>query len=71
MSASFDQLTAMPGEELFPSLAPDGKSLVYSGKASGNWDIYLLRVGDQRSVNLTAGSEDDGTPSPRSRPTAS
>ena len=49
----------MPGEEFFPSLAPDGRSLVYSSKASGNWDIYLLRVGDQRSVNLTVGSEDD------------
>lgn len=49
----FAPVTQDPGAELFPSLAPDGKSVVYASKASGNWDIYLRRAGSDESVNLT------------------
>src|SRR5262249_19591659 len=44
-NATFVQLTDQPGQELYPSLAPDGKSLVYASRMSGNWDIYSQRVG--------------------------
>lgn len=57
---SYSQLTAQSGTELFPSLAPDGKSFVYASAASGNWDIFFQRVGG-RPINLTAGSPDDDT----------
>src|SRR2546422_1104262 len=40
-NATFTQLTDQAGPEYFPSLSPDGKSFVYAGHASGNWDIYL------------------------------
>src|SRR5262249_18747385 len=47
---TFTQLTDQPGQELYPSLAPDGKSLVYASLASGNWDIYAQRVGGKNPV---------------------
>jgi Tol biopolymer transport system component len=34
---------------------------VYAGRASGNWDIYLQRVGGQNATNLTADSTVDDT----------
>ena len=54
--ATFTQLTDQPGPELFPSLSPDGKSFVYASAISGNWDIYLQRVGGKIPVNLTKDS---------------
>jgi Tol biopolymer transport system component len=60
-SATFDQLTNQPGEEYFPSLSPDGRSLVYASRAAGNWDIFLQRVGGQNRVNLTNDSEANDT----------
>jgi Tol biopolymer transport system component/predicted Ser/Thr protein kinase len=60
-SASFIQLTNQPGEEYYPSLSPDGRSLVYASRAAGNWDIYSQRVGGQKSVNLTQDSQEDDT----------
>ena len=58
---SFAQLTDQPGTELFPSLSPDGKSVVYAGKASGNWDLYVQRIGGKNPRNLTADSTADDT----------
>ena len=58
---NFTQLTDQPGTELFPSLLPDGKSIVYASKASGNWDLYLQRVGGKNPLNLTADSNADET----------
>jgi len=58
---SFSQLTDQPGTEFFPSLSPDGKSVVYASKASGNWDLYVQRVGGKNPRNLTADSTDDDT----------
>jgi eukaryotic-like serine/threonine-protein kinase len=58
---SFAQLTDQSGIEWFPSLSPDGKSVVYASKASGNWDLYLQRVGGKNPRNLTADSTADDT----------
>jgi Tol biopolymer transport system component len=60
-NATFTQLTDQPGPEYFPSLSPDGKSFVYAGYASGNWDIYLQRVGGKNPINLTKDSPVDDT----------
>jgi len=60
-NGTFVQLTDQPGQELYPSLAPDGKSFVYASRASGNWDIYSQRVGGKNPVNLTADSTADDT----------
>ena len=58
---SFSQLTDEPGQELYPSLSPDGRSLVYASQASGNWDIYFQRVGGKTALNLTKDSAADDT----------
>jgi serine/threonine protein kinase/dipeptidyl aminopeptidase/acylaminoacyl peptidase len=55
------QLTSRAGQELFPSLSPDGQFFIYSSPASGNWDIYLQRVGGERAINLTEDCLDDDT----------
>ena len=47
--AIFTQLTSDPGEELFPSISPNGKTVAYARSR----DIYLLRVGGKNAVNLT------------------
>jgi serine/threonine protein kinase len=57
----FAQITNEPGVELFPSLSPDGRSVVYAGKSSGNWNIYLQAIGDKEPVNLTVDSSSDDT----------
>jgi Tol biopolymer transport system component len=58
---TFSQLTDQPGQELDPSLAPDGKSLVYTSRASGHWHISSQRVGGKDPVNLTKSSDADDT----------
>lgn len=55
---TFLRVTKQAGEEMFPSLAPRADAVVYASAASGNWDIYLHRVGAS-PVNLTEGSEVD------------
>ena len=60
-TATFSRLTDQPGLESFPSLSPDGKSIVYSSAASGNGDLYLQRVEGRNTTNLTADSPADDT----------
>ncbi len=60
---TFTQITDAPGQEMSPGLSPDGKSLVYAGQASGNWDIYFQRAEGKTAINLTKDSPaDDTTP---------
>jgi serine/threonine protein kinase len=57
------QITAQSGAEFFPSLAPDGKSLIYASRESGNWDLYWQQIGEKNAVNLTKDSDaDDSQP---------
>ncbi|MCA1650162.1 MAG: protein kinase [Acidobacteria bacterium] len=56
---SFRQLTELPGPETHPDISPDGRQLIYVSSASGNKEVYLLRVGGDRAINLTAGSQAD------------
>jgi eukaryotic-like serine/threonine-protein kinase len=60
-NATFTQLTDQSGPEYFPSLSPDGKSMVYASYAAGSWDIYLQRVGGKNPINLTKDSPADDT----------
>ena len=57
VAATFTQLTDQPGAELFPSLSPDGKTVVYRKEG----DIYSLRVGGKNPVNLTNDSKGNNT----------
>ena len=58
---NFSQVTYQSGEELFPSLSPDGKTIIYASRASGNWDIYSQRVGGTNPLNITKDSNSDDT----------
>jgi Tol biopolymer transport system component len=56
---SHTKLTADPGVELYPSLSPDGKWIVYAGDQTGQRDIYLRAVGGPNAINLTRDSTAD------------
>ena len=58
---NFTPLTDQPGQELHPSLSPDGKVLIYAGRPSDDWDIYWQRVGGRNPRNLTENSPADDT----------
>ena len=53
LGATHEQLTTDPGVEWFPSVSPDGEWVVYAGRASGDWDIYLKAARGQNPINLT------------------
>jgi Tol biopolymer transport system component/predicted Ser/Thr protein kinase len=53
------KLTDLPGEEVTPSLSPDGKNVAFASRATGNWDIFVQRVGGSNPVNLTKDSKED------------
>jgi len=55
----FRQLTFGDGVEMFPTLAPDGKSFAYVASTSGNRDIYVQRVDGRTAINITDDSPDD------------
>jgi eukaryotic-like serine/threonine-protein kinase len=50
------RLTELPGAEWQPHISPDGRQVIFASAATGNYDIYLLRVGGARAINLTADS---------------
>ncbi len=56
---SLRRLTELPGPELQPDISPDGRQIVFASAAAGNLDVYLLRVGGARPLNLTASSPGD------------
>ncbi|HEY8224380.1 MAG TPA: protein kinase [Pyrinomonadaceae bacterium] len=60
---NFEQITYQSGPEFFPSLSPDGKSVAYASRSSGNWDIYLQSIRGGDPFNLTKDSSaDDSQP---------
>jgi serine/threonine protein kinase/Tol biopolymer transport system component len=56
--AEFRAVTTTQEAELWPNLAPDGKSVVYSSAVGGNMDIYAQRIGGHNRTNLTKDSPD-------------
>jgi eukaryotic-like serine/threonine-protein kinase len=57
--ATFTQLTSQPAGELFPSLSPDGRWIVYGGEGDGNRDIFLQSTTGRTPINLTQDSPAD------------
>ncbi|HSB29031.1 MAG TPA: protein kinase [Pyrinomonadaceae bacterium] len=55
------QLTNQAGTEFFPVLAPDGKSFVYASNQTGNYDLFLQRVGGKIASPLTPNTPSDDT----------
>ena len=61
-AGKFMRLTSDVGNEYDPSLSPDGEFFVYSSDATGNYDIYLQRVGGRNAINLTESCTEDDVP---------
>ena len=59
--ARFTQLTDQAGLEASPSISPDGQSFVYASRPSGDWDLYLQRVGGKTAIDLTRDTVEDDT----------
>ena len=59
LELSLRRLTELPGPELQPDISPDGRQVLFASAASGNRDVYLLRVGGARPINLTLNSPGD------------
>ena len=57
--ATFQPLTTQSGVELFPTISPDGKTVVYVGYSSGNADLYLQRVDGRNAISLTRDTPED------------
>jgi Tol biopolymer transport system component len=61
------QLTFQSGVESFPSVAPDGKTFIFTGGVGGHQDIFLQRVDGRNAINLTkesAADDNEGAFSP-------
>jgi Tol biopolymer transport system component len=56
---SLRRLTDLPGLEGNPDISPDGRQIVYTSAASGNKDLYVMRVDGGRAIDITAGSPAD------------
>jgi len=55
----FAHLTYESGLESSPSLSPDGEFVVYTAIDGGDRDLFLLRIGGQKAINLTEDSPAD------------
>ena len=61
-AASKIQLTDRAGIEMLPTLAPDGKSFVFTARSDrGDLDLFSQRIGDKAARNITENSAADDT----------
>ena len=51
------QLTADPADDVMPCFSPDGKSIAFSSRRSGNWDIYTITTTGGRPVQITSDND--------------
>ena len=61
LAARSFQVTDFQHEEFYPSLSPDGNTIVYARRRDGYWKIFSQRVGGFNAQNLTQGSSADDT----------
>jgi eukaryotic-like serine/threonine-protein kinase len=61
LTARSTQVTDCPLEESFPSLSPDGNTMVYARRGNGNWDIFSHRLGGFNPQNLSESFSGDDT----------
>lgn len=50
-------------EDIHPALSPDGQKLAFASNRSGFWDIYVLDLVRNRTIQLTHDNFYDGAPS--------
>lgn len=50
------------GTDSYPAWSPDGQYLAFSSQRDDNWEIYTLRLSDQKLMRLTNRSATDAAP---------
>jgi DNA-binding winged helix-turn-helix (wHTH) protein len=57
-------ITTLAGDELTPSLSPDGKDVafVWNGDSLVNWDVYVKRAGVEEPLRFTSAEQTDFSP---------
>lgn len=48
------QLTADPGQDVMPSISPDGKRVAFASNRSGSWDVYVMTATGGQAVQVTS-----------------
>ena len=56
------RLTNQTGFSEWPTWSPDGKLFAYSSNRTGNYEIYVRRVGAGEEVNVSSNATDDVQP---------
>jgi serine/threonine protein kinase/WD40 repeat protein len=62
IQATFTRLTDQEGRESFPSLSPDGGTVVYAKTVGGRSHLYLQQVGEGSPRDLSVVAADDTQP---------
>ncbi|MBC7771342.1 MAG: PD40 domain-containing protein, partial [Pyrinomonadaceae bacterium] len=48
------QLTADPGQDVMPTVSPDGKRVAFASNRSGSWDVYVMTSSGGQAVQVTS-----------------
>jgi TolB protein len=59
----FIRITSGDWQDIAPALSPDGKMLAFASNRGGHWDLYILKLEDGTTLQLTDTPEYDGSPS--------
>ncbi|MCL4562875.1 MAG: hypothetical protein M1281_19960 [Chloroflexi bacterium] len=62
-SLPLTRLTSDPWDDITPALSPDGKSVAFSSRRNGYWDLAQLNLDDGRFTALTDTGDYDANPS--------
>ncbi len=60
--ATYQQITDRPELEEFPTLSPDGATVVFSRQVDGRWRLFRQRIGESQAVAIGSGGENDRQP---------
>lgn len=62
MQLFYTHLTSGDFDDRDPVISPDGTQIAFSSNRSGYWDIYILDLRTQNTVQLTSSPQYDGAP---------
>jgi TolB protein len=48
------QLTNDPGQDVMPSISPDGKRIAFASNRDGNWNVYVMSTAGGKAVQVTS-----------------
>jgi len=56
------QLTDYPGNDMYPSVSPDGKKIAYTSDIGGSWQILIMNWDGTGKTQITTNHERNGYP---------